>query len=98
MRFQDFRRLKEVSHGLEDLLDEVLLFDVDGVKHQGNEVWILLEHFDSMAGLSQIVDSDDGEALQTGMVRLQVLLDDRVELVVVCGDITSREILDHDTE
>ena len=80
--------LEEVGQRLEDGRDQVLLLDVDRVEDKRDQIWVLLQHFDSMSGLCEVVDGDDGEALKCRVIRLQVLLNDRVQLIVVLGDIT----------
>ena len=90
--------LEEVGQRLKDGRDQVLLLDVDRVEDKRDQIWVLLQHFDSMPGLSEVVDGDDGEALERLVVGLQVRLDDWVQLIVVCGDIAGREVLDHDAE
>ena len=93
---QDFLNFKEVSKCLKDRLDKVFLANIDGRKDERNKLWVLLENFDTVASLSQVVNGFDSEALECGMVGLKVLLDDRVELFVVCADVGGAEVLDHD--
>jgi len=87
MRLEHFRRLKEVSQRLKDGLNQIFLRDVNCIQHQGNQVWVLLQDFERVARLSQVVNSDDGESFQRGVVGLQVGLDNWVQLVIVSADI-----------
>ena len=87
MWLEYFRCLKEVSERLKDSLDEVFLRDVDCIENQGDQIWVLLQNFERVASLSQVVHCDDGESFQGSVVRLQVGLDNRVQLVVVSADI-----------
>lgn len=98
MGAQDLGRLNEIRECLKDSLDQVLLLNIDRVQDQWDQFGVLLQDLDSVAGLGEVVDGDDSEALQIGVLRLQVLHDNRVKLAVVCADIGGRKILDHDTE
>ena len=95
---QHLGHFEEVGEGLEDRLDQVLLRDVDRVQHKWDQVWILLQHLRAMISLSQVVHGHNSKSLKRGMIRLQVLLDDRVELLVVCANIGDGEVLDHNGE
>ena len=48
--------------------------------------------------MCEVVDGDDSEALERLVIGLEVRLDDWVQLIVVCGDVAGREVLDHDAE
>ena len=95
---QHFGHLEEVGEGLEDRLDQVLLRDVDRAQHKWDQVWILLQHLRAMISLSQVVHGHNSESLERSMIRLEVLLYDRIELLVVCANISDGEVLDHDGE
>ena len=60
-----------------------------------NKVWVFLQDLDRMSSLSQIVYRHHCVSFETWNVGLEVTLNDRVELVVVCIYVAWREVLDH---
>ena len=70
--------LEEVGQRLKDGRDQVLLLDVDRVEDKRDQIWVLFQHFDTMSALCEIIDSDDGETFERMVIRLQILLNDRV--------------------
>mmetsp|Transcript_5505 Transcript_5505/g.9346 ORF Transcript_5505/g.9346 Transcript_5505/m.9346 type:complete len:338 (-) Transcript_5505:63-1076(-) len=90
--------LHELVEHLEHLVDQVLVVEVEGVEHQGDEVVVLLERLDGLGRGRELVDRLDTQGLEAGHVRLQVALDDGVELAVVLLDLVVGEVLDDDGE
>ena len=74
------------------------MLNVNRVKDKRDQIWVLFQHFDPMSALCEIIDSEDSETFERRVIRLQILLYDRVQLIVVCCDIAGREVLDNDTE
>ena len=98
VRPENLWRLKEVCECLENCREQIILLDVDGAEDEWNQVWVFLENFYGVSSLCQVVNGDNGKTLKTGVFRLQVLLDNWVQLIVVCCDVRGREVLDHHTE
>ena len=73
-----FWRLKEVCQCLENRIDQILLLNVNRVEDKRDQIWVLFQHFDTMSALCEIIDSEDSETFERRVVRLQILLYDRV--------------------
>ena len=71
-------RLKKVCQSLEDRIDQILLLNVNRVEDKRDQIWVLFQHFNTMSALCEIIDSDDGETFERRVIRLQILLNDRV--------------------
>mmetsp|Transcript_1414 Transcript_1414/g.1901 ORF Transcript_1414/g.1901 Transcript_1414/m.1901 type:complete len:670 (-) Transcript_1414:2-2011(-) len=86
--------LDEFVESFEHLVYQVFVVLVHRVQHQGDQLVVLLQGLDSLGGLGQLVHSLDTQGHEAAHSRLEVALDDRVQLRVVVLHVFVGKVLD----